>query len=562
MTDDPGHALYAPPGRSPLLVAFAVLVVLGLGYGAGAVVPVAVAVVSGLGIVGGCCLIATYSIRDRALGGITTVAGLAGVAGSVWIAVLAGTAAGLPAVDVGPYRAVGIVAAAAVTVTAAGVALLPAESCRSALGETARDATLAAAIATPIAALVLDGRPLALYWDGIRETISLASRTPSIALITIQVLTLLALFSIAGSDTARRTCRRLGLDVPSIRDLVEWVREWNESIYWVIGFYVVVWYVPGLRAAIDSGFEAIGPVGRAVAAVLTSGVVIAALLAVIVGVVLASVAVAIAPAVRHRLEPVPLRTFASMSGGAVVPVAILGGDRLATGGTTSAITWALIVAAWIGFVASWLHAPRLLAMAAGERWRSRLVGVAAASLFAGTILSATAGLAPIGVLVGIAATLLVWDLGTNALDVHRTVGPDGYASDPLAARAGTTGVVGCVGVGLGLAIVYGARWAGPSVSPSIAKVSIALSLVAVLAVTASSARREASDRSIGDWLSDRYLSAVVTPFRIVVFAIPFAIVLSQLVHPAFGLFALAGLLAVAFVAPNRSSPRSYRRDRF
>lgn len=116
---------------------------------------------------------------------------------------------------------------------------------------------------------------------------------------------------------------------------------------------------------------------------------------------------------------------------------------------------------------------------------SRGVGLAACSLFGGTVIGSIAGLHPVGVVGGVAARLLVWDLGTHGLAMRAAVGGDTGVEPARSHALGTVLVIAAGGV-LASSTLGASRLIEPAVESSLAGAAIGLALLAVVALASGS----------------------------------------------------------------------------
>jgi hypothetical protein len=137
-----------------------------------------------------------------------------------------------------------------------------------------------------------------------------------------------------------------------------------------------------------------------------------------------------------------------------------------------------------------LSAPIVLSLAssgavvmglASDRSSGFLLGASAVLL--GSIVAAEAGVSALVVFVGIAAAILVWELGEQASYLGTTIGSDGISDGVEAVHAAAA--LGVAVVGIAVASIVGYVIGPLTVAPERALLGIALSLVAAVFVVAT-----------------------------------------------------------------------------
>ncbi|WP_247729462.1 hypothetical protein [Halovivax limisalsi] len=539
--------LLARPARSPLLFVLVVCIALVLGVGSGAGSLALLAVGAGVSFVGGCWLLARGRIRDRLFGTLATVAGLLGTGASV--ALVVGGIGSRAAVS--PLIAFGAVATASLAVTSAGCALVPADSFRAALSSSVRQAALAVGLLTPILALALAGH----LFDGalivFRTLPQRVSRTPSMALLTLPALALLGFVVLTSTETTRAILARRGYSVSSSTAWYDRMREWYVVVPIALIVYGYVWTDATVRRAIDSALVALDPVGHLVAAALTSGWPVTLGLASIAAMLALSAARILEPGCRAWLEPVPLGTLAGAAGGAIVSVGVLVGGRTTDGATVAPLATTLSASAWIVVVALRLGLPRRVTRRlASNAWRRRLVGLAACSLFGGTVIGSIAGLHPVGVVAGVAATVLVWDLGTHGLSMRSAVGADAGV-EPARSHAGLTALVVAVGGVLAVGALGASRMVGSAVDSSLAPVAIGLTVLAVVVLAGGSLPAGSVRGSLSGVSPLARSVQAMSRLQAIALSIPIWLGLAAAVDRRFVIVAITCLVALVVRSPGR-----------
>ncbi|WP_255168436.1 DUF7519 family protein [Natrononativus amylolyticus] len=466
-TREPNSTGSSDLGTATIVLATVATIGLGAGIGAGVAGPflpaTIAAAVAGVAVGASLTLLQSSSLPRQTLGSCGLLAGLALLAPTV-------AYAGLFAITAG-------VATGATT-----IALAPGSSFRRPVSRSLRASAVSAAVvvAAGLFALSGNGGYVGLFLVGLHAGIT---TTPFIAFVSLQVLAIAALLFGAASVSVLESAVPDRADLPDVEALIESAAELPTALQYAYAGQVLLWFVPGFAVVFESTLVSLGPVGAAIATALTSGVLHAAVGAVVLLAVLVCLGAAFAPFAQLWLEPYPLRTLAFAAGG--VPVALAALAAIALGPTAAGdnltLLWLLVGVFAAAFVAVELLARRV----AGADWRRRTLGVGALGLFATTVVAALAGLEALFVFVGVAASILVWDVGENALSMRGELGPGVDSRQTELVHAMGSALVGVVGVAVAAGAVYGIGTVAPPTYRWQAVVPVALALVAVVAFAAA-----------------------------------------------------------------------------
>lgn len=546
------------PGRSPLLVAFVAAVFVSLGFDAGRASTIAFTVAGALGVVVGSGLLGGGSARARVLASTTVCSSLL----LLTLAALGGTptlAAGpdTTALEPGALRTIVVLAATGAGVGGFGYALLVGRDGRQRLYTALRDSTIAAAILTPVLVVLFDVRFYVTISAVGRALVGTWTTTPAVSLLWLQILALctavLAVLvrSALGDSVPRAT------SIPTITDAIDLVRSRSDAVYWACLGYAFLWSRQGTYRTVDAALESLGVIGHVVGTLLETGVLHGIFLVIVCLLLSIVVGYGAAPPVRRWLEPEPIRTVSVAAGGVLVPVAVLGGGTVASSYSTSSLGRFALVSLLLAFVLLW--SVRALIDLLGFPDRSTLLGVASVALFGTTVLLAVDGLSSIGVLVGVAATLVAWDLGSTAISIHRSIGPHVDATAPIGTHATTTLVVAAVGVALGGLALGAATVVGSVASLRGADATVVLLVLAVLAFATVGVGRPlpgfGTVRSAATWLRPKVTNTAVLTLLGVVLSL---VLLGWAVDDVF--YAIVVLLAVILLAIGVPTALVHRAD--
>lgn len=518
------------PGRSPLLVAFVASVFLVFGYDAGMAGPVAGTVVAALGVVAGCLFLGPSAARARVLGSTIVASSLVGFSIAVTVlpsGLVVGSETAL--IELGSPRRIGTLLAIAGGIGGLGFAVLVDRGGWDVLYEALRDGAVGALLVAPLLVVLIDGTFHRSLLAAGRILTDAWTQRPAIALLSLQVLAISTLATAALARLPFDQFTPWRLPVPSLSDIADRLRSISGIGYWLGIGYAAVWFVPGVLPAIDAAITSLGPIGIAVAAFLRSGIVHGLLLAASALFLGVGVGFGCSPAVRRWLEPTPARTLSAAAGGFVVPAIVLVGG---TAGTDHGLVGLGAIASLplvLAFVVAGVTRATVGRIGVSRR---RVLGIATASLFAAAMGLAVGGLSTIGVLIAVAAVILAWDLGANALSMRRSVGPDVDATESIATHA--TAVVGVLvgGVVLGGLAVVAATVGGRAIALRGATAAIVLLVLgAVLAVATIALDQLSEGRDLVAAFRSARRWALSNQLRIGIGGVLGALVLGWLVHP-------------------------------
>lgn len=487
------RAVTAFSGR--LSVAVAALAALAVGAGAGNPA-VAVGVAGALAFGWGAGALHTDANRRRALGSVATVVGGLLALGGV-------IAAGIdPAALLVSSLAVLGVAAVAVDATA-GVGDRTLAPLLASLGSS-----IAAVIGgVTVASLLHVAFGVGLAWLLLIGTAALSLSTPLGAFVVLQAEAVLAAVLMQRARGVVEAWFHAGVPVDAWEDLAPLstsLREVPRGYWALLGLQLLVLWVGG-NVVVEWLLASTWLFGAAVDGLLRSGVLHAALLAVI----LLETAVLAADLARDvansTLAPDPPRSLSYAAGGLalclVVPL-LAGVVRLATnllgtgpngllfGGTwgTSATGLAVSVVA-VGSV----FAIEVAAVAVAERTllpdRAPGFAIGATLLFLAAVGAAPAGAPPSVTFAGVAAALVAWDLGETAVDLGSHLGTRAATRRAEVVHATGSLAVGAVGVILAALSVHLFGPLAVPGAPGRAVAALGLSIVALLSFVLALDRR-------------------------------------------------------------------------
>jgi hypothetical protein len=474
-----------------LAVAVAALAALAVGVGVGSPVA-AVGVAGALAFGWGAGALDTDRNRRRALGSVATVAG--------GLAVLGGAAAA--GADPAGFVATSLALLGVTAVAVDATAGLGDETLAPVL------ASLGSSIATVIAgvaaaSLLHVAFGVALLPMAVFAVAGLSLSTPLGAFVALQLQALAVGFLMVQARATVESWFPDGVPVEAWEefDALTLTRAEVPRAYWVALAVQVVALVAGANAVVELLLASTWLFGAAVAWVLQSGVLHAAL-----GAVLALEAAVLAgeflrASAVTAMSPNPPKSLSYAAGGivfavgvplAVAAVALVGwvtgsGDGLllfgGTWGSAAAVLSLAVVALGVVF------ALEVTAVFAAERslLPDRTAGFAlgAAMLFGAAVLSAPAGAPALVTLAGVAAALVAWDLGETGVDVGSHLGTAADTRRAEIVHATGSVAVGVAGVTLAALSMH---LLGPISVPGSggrAVVALALSLVALLAFSAA-----------------------------------------------------------------------------
>ncbi|MBV0900963.1 DUF7519 family protein [Haloarcula salina] len=496
MSRDDASTLDRRPAESSSALAGAVATVtaLGLGLAVGEPVPALVSLLGGLTVAAGVWSLRESSHARVAVGSASVVLGTAAFTGSAW---LTGDAWLLATY-------LGFALGATFVVVDATSGLVPDDADADPLPRMLRAASAATAVGVGVAALLT----VAAYVDLLSVALGAVESGihPLVGFATLQAGV------VAGLLLLDRAVPILDSWLPSpaattdraLDGLAAVGTDWWEidrSIRVAVAIQLVVAFAPVAQRLFDRFLASVPVVGRVLRVALSGPlhVPLAACLLLLLGVVAADV---VRRWTVRSLGDDPAITLALAAGGIVVPaLALLGGTALAAVGVTVPVgdslagtgNYAAATAALLGVLVA-LTACRavvhvLSAVAREGTLPRRTAGFATGSalLFVTTLVAAELGLAPLLVLAGAAAALLVWDTGAHASSVGAQLGRDAETTDSEFVHVTGTAAV----LGVGVVAVLLVRYAlFPFVVPTAAAglspatvIALGLVLLSVLLVT-------------------------------------------------------------------------------
>jgi hypothetical protein len=351
------------------------------------------------------------------------------------------------------------------------------------------------------------GAAITLVTAGSRGFLSVSSWGVVPAILLLEVLGYLLVVALpmaqreldarVGTESAERVATITVGDAP-IEESLDTVRAWiHVHKLVVVGQLVLlVLAAPFLERLLLST----GPVGFWIEAALTAGVIQFLLLVPLVLSVLVLVGAFVHELVIGQawIDPPAMATDAVGGLAAVLVVGVLSlvipetvseivfdeyGERLATFYGPGAVLLGILAGLTLNvpIVHSLASSGVVVAGFASDRSSGFLLGASAVLL--GAVVAAEVRLPAVVVFVGVAVAILVWELGEQATYLGTTIGSDGISDGVEAVHA--TAALGVAAVGIAVASVVGYVLGPLTVAPERALLGIALSLVAVVFVVAT-----------------------------------------------------------------------------
>ncbi|MCU4743412.1 DUF7519 family protein [Natronoglomus mannanivorans] len=418
-------------GLLPTGIAAVTVFVIGASLGATTATVGALLAVGGL--LTGLSLLSSESLATRALGSCVFVGGFA-LAGSV---VLTGSP-----VAVGGVLAVGVTA----------VAVLSRTGRYAVVSQTCRDSAVLAVVVGVTLIALLEGvvGVSAITARSLLAVLTLNASVAAVSLLFSFAVTVV-LLDLASSVLEPRLPD--GVSLPSMVSFVHWVLDLPTGVFYVVAIVGFFALSADVSAAFESALVALGPVGTVVELALVSGLLHVAVALVALSVTAVIVGKAITPLVSVWLGHYPLRTLALGSGGAVV-AALLVAATVAVPDVVApsypvALFGVLVLTSF--FVDATEFVTGVIDLATPSRY-ALAFGVIA--LFATVTVGALEGVEPIVVFAGVAASILVWDLGENTLSMRTQLGDAVDTREPELVHATGSIAVGVLGVAVAATAMY------------------------------------------------------------------------------------------------------------
>ncbi|WP_254769106.1 DUF7519 family protein [Salinilacihabitans rarus] len=457
----------------PAVVALAAAAFAALGWRAGAAVPTAGAVLAGVAAGASVAFAASKRLSRRALGSVGLVAGAVLAAG-----VVAATAATSPAdAVVAGLAAVGTAATTYSQVPDAGDGV---DDHRQSVVRTVDDSAVAAAVVAVAVSVVLAGHAGAVL-AAARTGLVAATVTPFAGFVSALLLAGVAVLLAAVAAPALEPLLPERATPPRLRTLYERAVGLPTAAYYLLAVVALAVLSPATGAAFDAALAAVGPPGTAVAFALTSGLVHGVVGGGALAAGVAALGRFVGPVALAWLDPCPLRTVAFAAGGAVVAAGATVGAAVAGPVAPRYAPWAVVgvlaAAVALGQFSRWVVAPD----GGGWRWRRRFLRIGCVALFATALAGAERGAEPVAVFGGVAASLLVVDLGETVRSLRDRVGATVDTREVELVHATGSVVAGLVGVGVAAGAMYGLGTVAPPSERWQAVAPVALALAALLA---------------------------------------------------------------------------------
>lgn len=523
----------------------AAITVLVVGTSLGATAATIGALIAAAGLVAGRSLLSSRLLSTRAVGSCAFVGGFA-LAGGVVLT-------GHP-VAAGGVLAVGLTAATVLVRTENSVAVV---------SRTFRDSAILAVVVGVVLSALVEG---ALGVTAIAARSLLVILTLNVSAAAVSLL-LLIVVTVVLLDLASPVLEpRLPDDVslPSMVSFVRWAIDLPKGVFYVVGAIGFLALGADLSSAFESALAALGPVGAVVELALTSGLlhVSVALIALLVTAVL--VGKAMGPLVSAWLGYYPLRTLALASGGAVVAAALVAATVAVPNVVLPRHPWAFFGALVLAFF--FVNATGLVTSVI-DRTRVIRYGFALGTiaLFATVTIAALEGLEPLVVFAGVAASILVWDLGENTLAMRTQLGDAVDTRESELVHATGSLAVGALSIGLAAVAMYVLGNVSPPDERWHALAPIVLALAAVF-VLGLAVQRDFGVGAVLDRARERELSRLPSRYPFVVGGSTVVLVCLGLIVAGYGYFVfflLVVLLPFALLVGldwTADSPHNYRNN--
>jgi len=435
---DEASALDRRPAESSAALAGAVATVtaLGLGLAVGEPLPTLVSLLGGLTVAAGVWSLRQPSHARVALGSAGVVLGITALSGTGWLTADAWLLA----------TYLGLALGATFVVVDATGSLIPDDADADRLPRMLRTTSGATAVGVGVAALLtvvayvdLPARALGAVESGLHPLVGFATLQAGVVgglLLLDRAVPILESWLPTPAATTDRALDGLAAVGTGWWDI-------DRSVRVAVAIQLVVAFAPVAQRLFDRFLASVPVVGRVLRVALSGPlhVPLAAGLLLLLGVVAAR---AVQRWTVRSLGDDPATTLALAAGGIAVPcLVLLGGTVLAAVGVTVPVgdsltgtgNYAAATAALLGVLVA-LTACRavvhvLHAVGREGTLPRRTAGFATGSalLFVSTLVAAELGLAPLLVLVGAAAALLVWDTGAHASSVGAQLGRGAETTD-------------------------------------------------------------------------------------------------------------------------------------
>lgn len=417
-----------------LPIGIAAITVLAIGLSLGATTETVGGLIAAAGLVAGLSLLSSRSLSTRAVGSCAFVGGFA-LAGGVILT-------GHP-VATGGLLAVGLTAATVLARTGSYVAVL---------SRTFRDSAVLAVVVGVVLTALVEG-VAGMAATATRSLLAILTLNPSAAAVSLLILVGVTVVLLDLASVVLESRLPDDVSLPSMVSFVSWAIDLPKGVLYLVGAIGFLSLGVDLSNAFESALAALGPVGAVVELALISGVlhVTVGLSALVLTAVL--VGKAIAPLVSAWLGHYPLRTLALGSGGAVVATVLVGATLAVPTVVLARYPWAFFAALVLTFF--FVNGAGFLTAVIG-RARTIRYGLALGTiaLFTTVAVAAFDGLEPLVVFTGVAASILVWDLGENTLTMNTQLGDAVDTREPELVHATGSLAVGVFGTGLAAIAMY------------------------------------------------------------------------------------------------------------
>ncbi|WP_276254388.1 DUF7519 family protein [Halomontanus rarus] len=528
-----------------LPIGIAAITVLAVGLSLGVTTETVGGLIAAAGLVAGLSLLSSRSLSTRAVGSCAFVGGFA-LAGGVILT-------GHP-VAAGGLLAVGLTAATVLARTESYVAVL---------SRTFRDSAVLAVVVGVVLAALVEGA-VGLTATATRSLLVILTLNPTAAAVSLLVLVGVTVVLLDLVSVVFESRLPDGVSLPSMVSFVNWAIDLPKGVLYLVGAIGFLALGVDLSNAFESALAALGPVGAVVELALISGVLHGSvgLITLVLTVVL--VGKAIAPLVSAWLGHYPLRTLALGSGGAVVATVLVGATLAVPNVVLARYPWAFFGALVLAFF--FVNGAGLLTSVIGRARTTRYgLALGTIALFATVAVAALEGLEPLVVFAGVAASVLVWDLGENALTMNAQLGDAVDTREPELVHATGSLAVGVFGTGLAAIAMYVLGNVSPPDERWQALAPFVLALAAVF-VLGLAVQRDFGFGAVLDRARGRSLSRLPSRYPFVVGGSTVLLVCLGLIVAGYGylvFFLLIVLLPFALLVGldwTAGSPHDYRNN--
>ncbi|GAB3028448.1 DUF7519 family protein [Natronobiforma cellulositropha] len=556
-----GDASATDLGRTSL--ALATLLVVALGLGLGAPLETAALVVSALVVVAALGALETVSLSRRALGSVGLVGGVTALVGVALTSSLAAVAVG------------------ALAVCTLGYALAADGPRAVVVRRVFRDSFVLAVVCGTTAGVLFAFAAVGTetFRTLFVQSLALLAPTPFVGLLTATCLfgLVLLLFDLASSvidpwlpegvttptpvtDVFGRLGSAFESFTSTLGSMSSEAREFLGVVLLFVGILVSYASYSALLLlprAFHSVLESLGQFGVAIAWTLQSGALHALLVGAGVIALGANASRPVAMGGRLWLGSYPLRTLALGAGGALCGPLVVG-VALFSPAVTAPFAVVGFAALLVGAYLALLFAPFTLRPVsdASARLPRYALTLGVATLCGAVALAALEGITPLVVFVAAAVSVLVWDLGENALTLRERLGRVDTRQVELV-HATASGLVGALGIAVATLALYGLGHVPPPSErwQALAPLVLALAALVVFAAAVVLNRGVSSGLRGGyDWLRSSRVTSRLTGGAVLVLATSVALVALGYGHVVFFLFVFVVPFALLVFFDMSSNP--------